>query len=320
MTKLLSTTALIVALGFPALAQDTNPNTTTRAQQQGEVMPGFRSTRGQSDIFASELIGHDVYAPRQGQNAVTGDANRTNNQGAMNADGTHGMAMMNRSDLDDMDQIGQITEVVLTNDGKVSALVIGVGGFLGIGEQDVAVTMDQISFSSDAENPSEMYVTINTSADMLQGAPSYDRTATLGNTDQRRTEGDTSRLSMASGNQATDENRNNRTMFTAPAVERDGYQQVNSRDVSTEMLTGKSVYDINDNDVGSVEDMILSEDGSITNIIIDFGGFLGIGSSQASISYDELTIMTTEGYADVRIYVDATKEQIQGLPRYTATQ
>ena len=48
-------------------------------------------------------------------------------------------------------------------------------------------------------------------------------------------------------------------------------------------------------------------------------GFLGIGSSQASLNFDELTILTTDGFDDVRIYVDATRDQIQNLPQYEAS-
>jgi hypothetical protein len=40
--------------------------------------------------------------------------------------------------------------------------------------------------------------------------------------------------------------------------------------------------------------MIIDDTGGITNVIIDFGGFLGIGVSQASLSFDELTILSTE--------------------------
>ena len=56
----------------------------------------------------------------------------------------------------------------------------------------------------------------------------------------------------------------------------------------------------------------------ITEVIIDFGGFLGMGTSQVSLGFDELTILADEGRSDVRVYVDATKEQIQAQPEYRA--
>lgn len=331
MNKLLSTTALVVALGFPAvsMAQTTDSATQADTQRQNGNTSGFMAERGQADIFASELIGHDVYARRadngqtgstdgQQQQAQDGQA-RTGDQPRMNGDTNRGMAMMNRNDLENMEQIGQINEIVLSADGEVRALVIGVGGFLGIGEQDIAVTMDQVTFATDSEDQSQMYIMLHTAAGALQDAPSYDRTATRGGDTQARGQEQTGQMAAGDDTQANAESRTNRTGFAAPEMERDGYNRVEIRDVSTEMLMGKSVYDVSDNDVGTVDDMILDEDGRITNIIIDFGGFLGIGTSQAAIGFDELTIMSDEGYSDVRIYVDATKDQIQELPRYTAS-
>ena len=43
--------------------------------------------------------------------------------------------------------VGKITDVLLSKDGKAEFVVIGVGGFLGIGEKDVAVPFDQIKFT-----------------------------------------------------------------------------------------------------------------------------------------------------------------------------
>jgi len=37
------------------------------------------------------------------------------------------------------DKIGDIKDLMLNKDGKVDLVVIGVGGFLGVGERDVAI-------------------------------------------------------------------------------------------------------------------------------------------------------------------------------------
>ena len=46
----------------------------------------------------------------------------------------------------DNEKVGDISEVLLDATGKVTGVVIGVGGFLGIGQHDVLVTMDQLKF------------------------------------------------------------------------------------------------------------------------------------------------------------------------------
>ena len=44
------------------------------------------------------------------------------------------------------EKLGDINELILDETGKVSAVVIGVGGFLGMGEYDIAVSMDKLKF------------------------------------------------------------------------------------------------------------------------------------------------------------------------------
>src|SRR5690606_32231180 len=43
---------------------------------------------------------------------------------------------------DDAENIGSVTDLVITPDGDVEAIVVGVGGFLGIGRKDVALEYD----------------------------------------------------------------------------------------------------------------------------------------------------------------------------------
>jgi sporulation protein YlmC with PRC-barrel domain len=47
------------------------------------------------------------------------------------------------------EKIGDIKELMLDKNGKVSTVAIGVGGFLGMGERDVAVKFDQLKWSNE---------------------------------------------------------------------------------------------------------------------------------------------------------------------------
>ena len=51
----------------------------------------------------------------------------------------------------DNQKIGDIDEVLLDRDGRVHAVVIGIGGFLGIGQKDVAISFGQLRWMSDEE-------------------------------------------------------------------------------------------------------------------------------------------------------------------------
>ena len=48
------------------------------------------------------------------------------------------------------ENIGEINDVLISRTGKVAAVIIGVGGFLGIGEKDVAVPMSMLLFQPGA--------------------------------------------------------------------------------------------------------------------------------------------------------------------------
>ena len=44
------------------------------------------------------------------------------------------------------EKLGDINELLVDKSGKINAVVIGVGGFLGMGEHDIAVSMDKLKF------------------------------------------------------------------------------------------------------------------------------------------------------------------------------
>jgi len=49
----------------------------------------------------------------------------------------------------DNQKIGDIDEVLVGKDGRIQAVVVGVGGFLGIGQKDVAIPYDQVQWMAD---------------------------------------------------------------------------------------------------------------------------------------------------------------------------
>ena len=45
-------------------------------------------------------------------------------------------------------KIGEVKDVLVDKDGKIIALIVGAGGFLGMGEKDVAVPFNAVSFKT----------------------------------------------------------------------------------------------------------------------------------------------------------------------------
>ena len=72
---------------------------------------------------------------------------------------------------DDAEEIGNISDLVFSEDGQITAVVIGVGGFLGIGEKAVAVDFGALEFTLAADN-TERWV-LPTTAEALTAAPDF---------------------------------------------------------------------------------------------------------------------------------------------------
>ncbi|MFZ0569783.1 MAG: PRC-barrel domain-containing protein [Rhodomicrobium sp.] len=67
-------------------------------------------------------------------------------------------------------QIGKIANIVFDQTGRIELAVIGVGGFLGIGEKDLAVSFDTVK--SEVVGGQHVFV-IDATKDQLLAAPVY---------------------------------------------------------------------------------------------------------------------------------------------------
>ncbi|HEX3860502.1 MAG TPA: PRC-barrel domain-containing protein [Stellaceae bacterium] len=75
------------------------------------------------------------------------------------------------------DKIGTIDDVVISDGGQIEGLIIGVGGFLGVGEKDVAVAYRAVHAEM---KDNAWYLTLNTTKDALKAAPAltFDKSKT----------------------------------------------------------------------------------------------------------------------------------------------
>ncbi|MEM8685892.1 MAG: PRC-barrel domain-containing protein [Pseudomonadota bacterium] len=67
--------------------------------------------------------------------------------------------------------IGEINDVIVTTDGAVEGVVIGVGGFLGLGEKDVAIELAAISLET-TQSGRATFV-LNATREDLEAAPGF---------------------------------------------------------------------------------------------------------------------------------------------------
>jgi hypothetical protein len=72
------------------------------------------------------------------------------------------------------ERIGDVNDLIV-EDGRITGIVLGVGGFLGIGEKEVSMAPDQVKRMVHSDG--ETYFTVNTTKDQLMAAPEYVRPA-----------------------------------------------------------------------------------------------------------------------------------------------
>ena len=71
-------------------------------------------------------------------------------------------------------------------------------------------------------------------------------------------------------------------------------------------------------EIGEVEDAI-EENGQVVALVLDIGGFLGLGEHTITVSPDQVSYVRDPGVlSDVRVYINATKEQLEAIPSYNA--
>lgn len=90
---------------------------------------------------------------------------------SMEMDALLGKELMGKnvqSTVEDDKSIGTIGDLLLNEEGEISAVIVSVGGFLGMGQKDVAIAWDSLELTQEGD---EYIVKVNASQDALENAP-----------------------------------------------------------------------------------------------------------------------------------------------------
>ena len=97
-----------------------------------------------------------------------------------------------------------------------------------------------------------------------------------------------------------------------PAFAADNMQT--AEELRTSQLVGAKVYNKANENIGSIEDIILKPDGSVDEVVLSVGGFLGMGDKYVAVPFSDLKI-TRDG-SSLKIVTLATKDSLKALPAY----
>jgi len=84
--------------------------------------------------------------------------------------------------------------------------------------------------------------------------------------------------------------------------------------IGSDKVEGTYVYDAKGENIGSIERVMIDKrSGQVAYAVLQFGGFLGIGSDYYPIPWDALKYDTSLGGYRTNI----TEQQLQGAPKYS---
>jgi hypothetical protein len=83
---------------------------------------------------------------------------------------------------------------------------------------------------------------------------------------------------------------------------------------AADTLLGKPVESADGEDMGRIIDVIVDRNGSTRAAIIDFGGFLGVGSRKIAVDWKALRFPIAEDRK--RVVLEMTRDQVRAAPEY----
>ncbi|MCC5855265.1 MAG: PRC-barrel domain-containing protein [Idiomarina sp.] len=229
------------------------------------------------------------------KNAATRDQraqSREQHRGYVDAvplNGTHaskliGTKVRTRSNED----IGSVDDLILDEHGKVVAIIVSVGGFLGVGQKDVAIGWGNLTRSGTADKPE---LRVDVSRADLNSAPEF----------SKRTQASTA----GNPRSTPDQSRNTHRGHIA-GVPAHGYH--------TNSLIGAKVNSRDNENVGSVDDLLIDANGQVVAIMVGVGGFLGMGQKDVAIGWGNVTRTGTADNQEIR--ADVTRDALRAAPKF----
>lgn len=143
-------------VGEQSMGQDTDPAKQTSQQSEDATQSSDNKT-AQSDPKADQQSG----MKNQGYLA-SAPAN------GMQASELIGTELKTSGD----ESVGEIGDLIIDQNGQVVAVVVSVGGFLGMGEKHVAIEWDAVQMSA---TPDNQELRVDTTREELESAPNFEK-------------------------------------------------------------------------------------------------------------------------------------------------
>jgi len=164
-----------ITLGIGSAIADTTPAATDRAQEQRATQEQQRTMPEQAQkekgMATADRAQEQRMAADRAKKQVKAHGTYLSNQPANSyrADDLIGSDLKSRPDNE---TIGSISDLLIDENGQIVAVIVEVGGFLGLGKKDVAISWDSVEHRMN-EKGDEHVFTVSSTKNALKNAPEY---------------------------------------------------------------------------------------------------------------------------------------------------
>ncbi len=203
--------------------------------------------------------------------------------------------------------IGEIESIMMSPTGKADAVVVGVGGFLGMGKKDVAIKWDQLTIAENGEK-----VTVPMTKEQLKALPeyTYKDEKYRGKVIPYGTVGaapDATSPRVAADTRATAP-RTDAARTASPAAGAVGV-------VGASSLVGLDIKNAAGDTIGEIKDVVLDGSGQVSKVMFGTGGVLGLGERVVPVGWDQIRV-TRDSNGAIQGTTTLSKEELATLPEY----
>lgn len=313
MRKFMLTTAIVAATSVGAVAQTASVDAGASAgMTQAGAVPAFRA----SDFTGSTLYTLDTEETRALAAQRTDTAMSAGDRSSLNWESGATFA----ASRDAWENVGNIDDIILTKNGEVRGVLIDVGGFLGFGARTVMVDIDELFFVANdesVEDVNDFMIVATMTREQLEALPEYDDSLLTAGFQPRGIHGDAPLQDEgAMAAPVTEPATGTQPADMSAEVAPGNYQVLPPEERTADRLLGADVYDIEDENIATVSDLVMAENGEVTHAVIDVGGVLGLGTYTVALELDALDILWSDEDNEVRVELPMTREQLGSLPEY----
>jgi sporulation protein YlmC with PRC-barrel domain len=198
--------------------------------------------------------------------------------------------------------VGEIESVIVDPKGKVTSVVLDVSGWL---ESEKRISVPWKDLKADADG--KIHTSLTKESAQAAAGYAYSNGVNRGKV-----------LNESGQVYATD---GTREPTTASTTESNGKVDTTIQNAdgsfNASKVVGLSVVNNANDSIGKVSEVLLDKSGKVSGVVVDVGGFLGIGTHPVKLGWNQIKLVDQDG--SLRAVVNMDKDALKQMPEYKAS-